>query len=220
MAAVRAGGITEAAKVVNVVPSAVHTAVNQVEAAFGLQLVTRSRAKGISLTATGQQMVAKIQSLLDDYEILMRDGNDMRTRPTGTLRAGYYAPAAPAFLPRVVRKMLAENDDVCVRFSECDNQTAQDGLVSGAFDVIVCVANAMKPGITYETLLEVPGHVLVPACHPFASRPSVAMRDLSDQRIVLLDLPVSSRTSLQPRRRWKWCAASLGRASAVLCSTW
>ena len=37
MAAIRAGSITDAAGVVNVVPSAVHTAINQVEAAFGLQ---------------------------------------------------------------------------------------------------------------------------------------------------------------------------------------
>lgn len=43
MTAIRVGSITEAAKVVNVVPSAVHTAINQVEAAFGLRLTTRSR---------------------------------------------------------------------------------------------------------------------------------------------------------------------------------
>lgn len=192
MAAIREGSITEAAKVVNVVPSAVHTAINQVEAAFGLQLTIRSRSKGISLTATGQQMVAKIQSLMDEYESLMREGGDMRTQLTGTLRVGYYAPAAPAFMPRVIKRLLADSDDVSVKFFECDNQSAQDGLVSGAYDLIVCVANAMKPGITYETLLEVPAYALVPASHPFARRPSIAMGDLSDQKVVLLDLPVVS----------------------------
>lgn len=192
MAAIREGSITEAAKVVNVVPSAVHTAINQVEAAFGLQLTIRSRSKGISLTATGQQMVAKIQSLLDEYESLMREGGDMRTQLTGTLRVGYYAPAAPAFMPKIVDQMLAGNDDVCVKFFECDNQSAQDGLVSGAYDVIVCVANAMRPGITYETLLEVPAYVLVPSSHPFAMCPSISMADLADQKLVLLDLPVVS----------------------------
>lgn len=198
MAAIREGSITEAAQVVNVVPSAVHTAINQVEAAFGLQLTIRSRSKGVSLTATGQQMVAKIQNLLDEYDSLMREGGDMRTQLTGTLRVGYYAPAAPAFMPGVIRKMLAENDEVSVKFFECDNQSAQDGLISGAYDVIVCVANAMKPGITYETLLEVPAYALVPAFHPFAMRTNISMRDLSDQKIVLLDLPVVSEYDLRP----------------------
>ncbi len=192
MAAIREGSITEAAKVVHVVPSAVHTAVNQVEASFGLQLTNRSRSKGISLTATGHQMVPKIQSLLDEYESLLRDGGDLRTRPKGTLRVGYYAPAAPAFLPKIIGQILAENDEVTVKFFECDNQSAQDGIVSGAYDVIVCVANAMKPGIAYESLLEVPAYVLVPASHRFAKRQSLAMRELSDQKIVLLDLPVIS----------------------------
>lgn len=192
MAAIHEGSITKAAKVVNIVPSAVHTAVNQVEAAFGLQLTIRSRSKGISLTATGQQMVAKIQNLLDEYESLMRDSGDMRTQLTGVLRVGYYAPAAATFMPRIVERMLPDNDGVSVKFFECDNQSAQDGLISGAYDVIVCVADAMKPGITYETLLEVPAYVLVSNSHPFAMRPNIAMHDLSDQKVVLLDLPVVS----------------------------
>lgn len=192
LAAIRAGSITEAAKVVNVVPSAVHTAINQVEAAFDLQLTIRNRSKGISLTATGQQMMPKIQNLLDEYENLMRDGGDMRTQVSGVLRIGYYAPAAPAFMPKVIEKMLADNSDVSVKFYECDNQSAQDGLMSGAHDVVVCVANAMKPGITYETLLEVPAYLLVGDEHPFAARASISMGDLTDQNIVLLDLPVVS----------------------------
>ena len=192
MAAIRAGSITEAAKVVNVVPSAVHTAINQVEAAFGLQLTIRNRAKGISLSATGQQMVPKFQNLLDEYEGLMRDGGDMRTQVSGILRVGYYAPAAPAFMPQIIEQILANNADVTVKFSECDNQSAQDGLMSGAYDVIVCVANAMKPGITYETLLEVPAYALIAKSHPFAMRPRISMQDFRDENIVLLDLPVVS----------------------------
>lgn len=192
MAAIRAGSISEAAKIVNVVPSAVHTAVNQVEQAFGLQLTIRNRAKGISLTATGLQMVPKIQNLLDEYESLMRDGGDMRTQVSGVLRVGYYAPAAPAFMPQIIERILDKNADVTVKFTECDNQSAQDGLISGAYDVIVCVANAMKPGITYETLLEVPAYALVPEGHLFATRPSISMQNFCHENIVLLDLPVVS----------------------------
>lgn len=48
----------------------------------------------------------------------------------------------------------------------------------------------MKPGIAYETLLEVRGYVL--GRHPFSIRPSIAVRDLADQNVVLLDLLVVS----------------------------
>jgi len=55
--------------------------------------------------------------------------------------------------------------------------------------VMVCVADAMKPGITSETQLEFPAYVPVSGGHRFATMSSITMTDLSDERIVLLDLP-------------------------------
>ena len=192
MAAVECGSITEASKKMHVVPSAVLAAVNQVELSFGLKLTTRHRSKGLAPTATGQILIAKIQNLLDEYEALMSEGADLRTQLTGTLRVGYYAPAAPAFMPGIVGKLLEGNSGVDIKFIECDNHTAQTGLTSGAFDVILCVAESMKPEVTYETLAVVQAYLLVPAGHPYAARPSVSLADLAGQKLILLDLPAVS----------------------------
>jgi DNA-binding transcriptional LysR family regulator len=192
MAAANSGSISEASKQMHVVPSAVLAAVNQVEDAFGLQLTTRQRAKGIAPTATGKILMARIQHLLDEYELLMSQGAEMRTQLVGTLRVGYYAPVAPAFLPAIVCKLRSDNPRVDIKFTECDSHTAQAGLLSGDFDVILCVAESMAPGVTYETLIEVPAYLLVPQDHPFSKRPSVPLCDLEDEALVLLDLPVVS----------------------------
>lgn len=192
MAAVECGSITEASKKANVVPSAVLAAVNQVEESFGLKLTTRYRSKGLAPTATGQILIAKIRHLLDEYEALMSEGADLRSQVTGTLRVGYYTPVAPAFMPRIVDKLLEGNSGVDIKFIECDNQTAQSGLTSGAFDVTLCVAESMKPEVTYETLAVVHAYILAPASHPFAERPNVSLADLADQRLILLDLPAIS----------------------------
>ncbi|MFV2034975.1 MAG: LysR family transcriptional regulator [Halocynthiibacter sp.] len=192
MAAVNNGSITKASRQMHVVPSAVLAAVNQVEEVFGLKLTTRHRSKGITPTATGQILMTRIQHLLDEYDTLIGEGAEMRTQLTGTLRVGYYAPVAPAFLPGIARGLLADNPRVDIKFTECDNQTAQAGLISGAFDVILCVAESMKPGVTYETLIEVPAYLLVPQNHDFASRDSLSLADLRDENLILLDLPVVS----------------------------
>ena len=55
--------------------------------------------------------------------------------------------------------------------------------------MIVCVADAMKPGITSETQLELPAYVPVSGGHRIATMSSITMTDLSDEQIVLLDLP-------------------------------
>lgn len=192
MAAAEHGSISEAARRMHVVPSAVLAAVNQVEEAFGLQLTTRHRSKGIAPTATGKILMGRIQHLLDEYELLITQGAEMRTQLVGTLRIGYYAPVAPAFLPALVADLLQGNPRVEIKLIECDTHTAQAGLLAGDFDVILCVAETLAPGVTYETLIEVPAYLLVPEAHAFAKRDSVALAEIEAEPMVLLDLPVVS----------------------------
>ncbi|WP_299902740.1 LysR family transcriptional regulator [uncultured Ruegeria sp.] len=192
MAAAECGSLTEASKKMHVVPSAILAAVNQVEEAFGLQLTIRHRSKGIAPTSTGKIIMARVQHLLDEYEALMSQGAEMRTQLIGTLRVGYYAPVAPAFLPSIAQNLLAYNPRVEIKFIECDTHSAQAGLLSGDFDVILCVAESMAPDVAYETLIEVPAYLLVPEQHRFASRTDVSLSELNDEPMVLLDLPVIS----------------------------
>lgn len=70
MAAATVGSISEEANQMHAAPSAVRTAVNQVEEAFGLQLIVRHFVKGIASAATWQILTARIQPPLDEYKAL------------------------------------------------------------------------------------------------------------------------------------------------------
>ena len=191
LAAVDRGSISHAAEELNVVPSAVSAAIDMMEEEFALQLVLRYRAKGIAPTAAGRVLAGKIRHLLEEYDNLMIEGGDLGTALTGTLRIGYYAPVAPAFMPQVVAPLIQDNPGLTVEFEECDNDAAQAGLLSGAFDAILFVAENVRPGISHELLLEVPAYVLIGAQHPFAQRRSLCLDDLAGMPAVLLDLPVA-----------------------------
>ena len=187
--AVDRGSIARAADDLNVVPSAVSAAIDQVEQAFALKLVQRYPSRGIRLTATGQILLGKVRHLLEEYQNLMSEGAELRTALTGTLKVGYYAPVAPAFLPAIAAPLVADNPSVSFNFHECDNETAQAGLLDGAFDVILFVAENVRPGIAYETLLSVPPYLLVSEQHRFAGRAFVRPADLKGEALVLLDRP-------------------------------
>lgn len=189
LTAVDAGSITGAAEQLHVVPSAVLAAVNQVEDSFGLTLTTRQRSKGISPTATGLLVLPRIRDLLDGYTSLLTDADDMRTQLTGTLRIGYYAPVAPAFLPAVAKRLQDSGAQIEMEYTACDNRTARLGLTAGQFDVIICLDEGPTARVDYQPLLEVFAYVLVPADDPIADRKSVAIADLADRDMVLLDLP-------------------------------
>ena len=190
MTAVDHGSIARAAEALNVVPSAVSAAIDQVEQGFALQLITRFPAKGIQPTTSGRILLSKVRHLLEEYETLLTAGADLRNALTGSLKVGYYAPVAPAFLPAIAAPLLAENPSVSLQFHECNNETAQAGLLDGTFDVILFVAENVRPGIAYDALLTVPPYLLMAAAHRLSDQSAIEPRDLEDEPLVLLDRPV------------------------------
>ncbi len=191
MTAIERGSLTRAAEELNVVPSAISSAIDQLEREFALTLITRYPSRGIQPTATGRIVAEKARHLLEEYSNLLVAGGELKSALTGTLRIGYYAPVAPAFMPEIAGRLLAGHNAVSLKFFECDNEGAQTGLLNGDYDVIVFVARNVRPGITYEALLSVPPYVLTPHGHPLAKRSTVSPGELADQPLVLLDMTVA-----------------------------
>ena len=187
--AAKAGSIVRAAQDLNVVPSAVSNAIEQVEDTFGLKLVQRYPAKGIEPTASGRTIMTKIEHLLEEYDTLFIEGDELRTALSGTLTIGYYTPVAPSFIPEVSAPLLRDNPDIQLSLVECDNKRAQDGLVSGEFDLILFASDTVRTDIEHHVLIEAPAYLLVPANHPLAKRRSVRFVDFADDPMILLDLP-------------------------------
>ena len=192
LTAAEGGSISKAAEALNVVPSAVASAIEQVETEFELKLVQRYPAKGIRPTAAGKALMRKIRHLVEEYDTLMLEGAELRTALSGNLSIGYYAPVAPAFLPAIAGPMVREHPGVSVSLAEVDNERAQIGLLSGDYDLILFVAENVRAGISYETLIEAPPYALVPQDHPLSSRDWIEMSDLRGEPLVLLDLPVTN----------------------------
>jgi len=184
--------IVKAAKLLNVVPSAISVAIDQVEEEFDLKLVQRYPAKGIQPSSTGMKMMQKVRHLIEEYDNLLSEGDELRTALSGSLAVGYYAPIAPAFMPAIVGPIMQQNPDVKLAFTECDNERAQAGLLKGEFDCIVFVSENVRTGIDYETLLEAPPYLLVAANHPLANESEISLKSLNELPLVLLDLPFTS----------------------------
>ena len=191
LAAVDHGSIAGAAAALNVAPSAVATAVDKVEAEFATTLVIRTRARGVTPTTAGRLLADRIRKLLEDYVAVMAEGHALGSALSGSLRVGYYAPVAPAFLPGIVQPLLAAHSGLTAHFRDCDNDSAQAGLLDGTLDVILFAGGEVRVGIATEVLAEVPPYVLAPAGHAVARRGDATLADLDGAALVLLDLPLA-----------------------------
>ena len=190
--ALRHGNIARAASELNIAASAVAAAIDQVEAAFDLTLITRQRSRGIQANASGRKVARKFERLLDDYKAVLSEGADLKQALSGALRVGYYAPIAPAFLPPILTSCMPQSGEVTLNLDECDNNAAQDGLLNGTYDAILFVSEGVRPTIEFDTLIEAPAYCLVPHSHPFAARPSVSIEQIAKEPLVVLNRPVAA----------------------------
>lgn len=190
--ALRHGNISRAANELNIAASAVATAIDQVEAAFDLTLVTRQRARGIEANASGRLVAQKFDRLLEDYRSVLAEGADLKQSLSGQLRIGYYAPIAPAFLPPILQSFVPVDADLSLQLDECNNDEAQDGLLNGTYDVILFVSEDVRPAVDFDVLVAAPAYCLVPCEHRFARAKSVSIAQIAAEPLVVLNRPVAA----------------------------
>ncbi|MEE4187116.1 MAG: LysR family transcriptional regulator [Roseobacter sp.] len=190
-AALHNGSITAAAEAMHVAPSAIASALNQAEEAFGMALVTRARAKGIFPTLAGRDVQRRIDDLLERYDALLGEVSDLQFGLSGSLTIGFNAPIAPAFLPEICAPLLAAHPEVSMSFTEADNTSVQKGLLDGQFDVIIFVAELPTPQIATQPLIYAPTYCLCPSDHPFAAGKAVSVSQLAREPLILLDRPAA-----------------------------
>jgi DNA-binding transcriptional LysR family regulator len=190
--ALRHGSISQAAAELNIAASAIGAAIDQVEATFDLTLTIRQRSRGIRANASGRLVAQKFERLLEDYAAVMTEGADLKQALSGTLRVGYYAPIAPAFLPPILASFIPDGHDITLHLDECDNDSAQDGLLNGTYDVVLFVSEDVRPAVDFDVLIAAPAYCLVPAGHAFAKQASVTVAQIASQPLVVLNRPVAA----------------------------
>ncbi|SLN21710.1 HTH-type transcriptional regulator BenM [Roseovarius litorisediminis] len=191
VATVEHGSITAAARDLNVAASAIAAMLDQVEAEFGADLLIRTRARGVVPTPEGRDMAARFRTLLEEYSGIMDQGRALAQTLTGTLRIGYYAPVAPAFLPTLLCPMIRANPDLRLELFEHDNDSAQEAMLAGQLDTILFAGQDLRPGIETSVLLDLPPYVLAPQGHEIAQGGAVTLADVARFPLVQLDRPLA-----------------------------
>lgn len=188
---VEQGSISGAAAELNVAASAVAAALDQVEAELKATLLVRTRSRGIAATAEGREMADRFRVVLETYEASLDAGRALTQGLSGTLRIGYYAPVAPAFLPAILGPMMAAHPGLELNLHEHDNDSAQEALLAGHLDMILFAGQDLRPGIVTRLLLDLPPYVLAAESHEIVTAAPVRLRDVARYPLIQLDRPLA-----------------------------
>ncbi len=186
-----AGSIAKAAEQVNVSPPSISASISQLEAEFGVQLFVRKHSHGLSLTTGGRMFLKEVVSLLADAEALHDTASDITGKVRGPLAVGCLLTFAQILLPSLRMKFERAYPEVRVRQFERNQGQLLEMLQRGEIDVALTYDLELSQDLAFEPLMELPAYVMLPAGHRLAAKSSITPEELTDEPMILLDLPYS-----------------------------
>jgi DNA-binding transcriptional LysR family regulator len=214
------GSVTGAANALHVSQSTLSSGISDLERAMNLQLLVRHHAKGVSLTDAGERLLIQARNLIEDAQSLEQVAHDLGTAPNGPISIGIFSVIAPYFVPELVSRLANEHPEIEARISEVDLVELNEGVLSGKFEIGFGYDFGHSSQVTIEHLVDVPAHVVVSANHRLARSEKISLRQLSGEKLVLLDLPHSrdyfaqalSKAGLELEIAYRSTSAELVRA--------
>ena len=128
---VECGSVAEASRKLYIAQPAISTAIKGLEDSFGVQLLIRHHAQGVSLTPSGARFYRKAQELLrmaKEFEQNALADNDV---VAGQIDIGCFETVAPLYLPQLIAGFSALYPGVKIRIRDGEQQELVQGLTSG-----------------------------------------------------------------------------------------
>lgn len=220
VAAGETNSITRAAERVHVSQASISAAVSHLEAVFGVQLFIRHHAQGLALTPAGRRVLAQANLLLKQAGGLHQYAADLGQGVSGSVEVGCFLTLAPVIMPALIRDFGARHQAVEINCHEGDYDALIAGLRRGLTEMAFMYDLSRDEDIDFLPVAELPPYAILSAGHPLAARRAVALRELADEPMVLLDLPHSRdyfsaifrQLGLEPRIAYRTSSPNMVRA--------
>lgn len=195
-AAAELGSFSAAAEKLFVSPTAVASAITDLEQALDTQLFVRRKAHGLEITPAGNYILVEARSLIASAEELNRTVRFHDGKLRGPVTIGCYATLAATVLPALTAQFEALHPEVDISSVEGDMEELIPLLEAGKLDVVTTYRINLPLGLNEIVLFDTSVHVLLPADHRLAAQDSVSIAQLADEPLIMLDLPPSGRHTL------------------------
>ena len=183
--------VAAAAEQLNVSQPTISVAIAKMEAQLGVQLLLRHHAQGVTPTSSAENILPSARSLLAHATDLQRQAMQAGTEVTGELKLGSLVTIAPAILPRLVRAFSGAYPQASLRLREATQEATLSALFDGRLDLALLYDLSLPDGLRRVPLTGLPPYVALPEGHALTGRQTVALADLVDEPLILLDLPTS-----------------------------
>jgi LysR family hydrogen peroxide-inducible transcriptional activator len=184
-AVAHAGSFTRAAEEEGVAQPSLSQQILKLEAEMGTKLFERL-GRSVRLTQPGELLLPQAQGILRQFAEARRSVQEMLTGVKGRLSVGSIPTVMPYFVAQRAPRFLDEYPDVDLQLIENTTPRLVEGLQSGDLDLAILALPLSNPDLVCSELFREPVLLALPADHRLAEADSVDLKDLRQERLLLL----------------------------------
>lgn len=177
------GTISDAARLLGVSQPAVSSMLHHIQDRSGIRLFEQVKGRLIP-TQDAQSLFAEITVAWKSVERVQRLGRELAAGRAGSLRIAASTNLATHVIPAVLKRMDAEFPELAVSLELFTPSLLVECLVAGDADIGAASYNVDHPAILTKAVGSTPIVCVMPRGHSLASRASIKIADLAEERLV------------------------------------
>lgn len=181
----RTGTVVGAAQLMNVTQPAVSKAIALLELRIGYKLFER-RGRKLVATPEAEALYREIEPIYGSLERISQIAEDIRNQRAGALRIATLPSISQWLLPKAITRFLSTRPNVSVYIESLPSRQVADLVATRQFDVGLIELPLSRPAIATEPLDPCPAVAILPVGHRLASKRVISVKDLVNERLVLL----------------------------------
>ena len=162
------------------------TQIKKLEEELGVSLVERAPRK-VMLTPAGRDAAERARRIVAEVEQMKEGARRSQDPEAGTVRLGLFPTLGPYLLPHVIPRIRERFPNLELLLVEEKSDVLQSRLHEGKLDAVLLALPVHDDQLHSEFLFEEPFLLAVPEQHPLAARDSLSLRELSQQKLLLLE---------------------------------
>ena len=147
----------------------------------------------LRLTQAGELLYARAQEVLRTLETVQHEIQELRGRVQGQLTVGCSDTISTYLLPEVLGRYMRQYADVRLTIHNKMSSEVVQMVLDCALDIGLATLPVQHPSLRVELLFERHDLAVCISSHPLAAQRRVALRELAQQRLLLLEPASRSR---------------------------
>lgn len=183
-----AGTVSAAARQLSISQARLSEALIDLEREIGMDLFVRHKARGVTLTHSGQQILAEARDLIrraEAFEALTRQPS---AELSGSIVIGSFPTLLPFVGPSLVSGFHSRHPGITLKFVENTQTELERALLDGTIEVAILYDADLAPELDKQVLFEATPYVILSKEHHFArTTDPIDLAELADEPLILME---------------------------------